>query len=219
MQRQRWRKTGENGENTGMAADESQKQKEVIDEARNKGRKVHFASLMGLCPSQEFGAGASISRVQRKSRTPKWHCERWFRIIRSIYWTKIISITNDGRNSHGYHLQIARLRWTSSGRSICLYPGKNGRCFKITEKFPNLNVQTFGFVYHDTNGQNQGPVLKTQSFLLSEICMVILQQDSYGNGNSRKFHWNTVGKKFHISIAYSMQENAWMGFPFSIFVI
>ena len=31
-----------------MAADESQKQ-EVIDEARNKGAKVHFASLMDLC--------------------------------------------------------------------------------------------------------------------------------------------------------------------------
>ena len=32
-----------------MAADESQKQEKVIDEARNKGRKVHFASLMDLC--------------------------------------------------------------------------------------------------------------------------------------------------------------------------
>ena len=32
-----------------MAADECQKQKDVIDEARNKGRKVHFASLMVLC--------------------------------------------------------------------------------------------------------------------------------------------------------------------------
>ena len=35
-------------------------------------------------------------------------------------------------------------------------------------------AQTFGFVYHDTNGQNHGPVWKTQSFLLSEICIVIL---------------------------------------------
>ena len=34
-------------ENTDMAADKSQKQ-EVIDEARKKGRKVHFASLMDL---------------------------------------------------------------------------------------------------------------------------------------------------------------------------
>ena len=32
-----------------MAADESQKQKKVIEEARNKGRKVHSASLMDLC--------------------------------------------------------------------------------------------------------------------------------------------------------------------------
>ena len=31
-----------------------------------------------------------------------------------------------------------------------LYPGKNGRCSQIIEKFPNRSVQTFGFVYHDT---------------------------------------------------------------------
>ena len=37
-------------------------------------------------------------------------------------------------------------------------------------KFPNRNIQTFGFVYHDTNGQNHGPLWNTQSFLLSEIC-------------------------------------------------
>ena len=29
---------------------------------------------------------------------------------------------NDGRESDGYHLQIARLRWTSSRRSIRLIP-------------------------------------------------------------------------------------------------
>ena len=41
---------GKVGKYTGMTADESQKQKrEVIDEARNEGRKVHFASLMDLC--------------------------------------------------------------------------------------------------------------------------------------------------------------------------
>ena len=40
-------------------------------------------------------------------------------------------------------------------------------------KFPNRNVQIFGFVCHDTNGLNHGPVWKTQSFLLSEICMVL----------------------------------------------
>ena len=43
--------------------------------------------------------------------------------------------------------------------------------------FQNRSVQTFGFVYHDTNGLNHGPVWKTQLFLLRRICMVILWQD------------------------------------------
>ena len=70
-------------------------------------------------------------------------------------------------------------------------------------KFPNRNVQTFGFFYHDTNGQNHGPVWKTQSFLLSEICMVIIWQDCYGKGNLRKSYCSTVGRRFPIENAYS----------------
>ena len=34
---------------------------------------------------------------------------------------------------HVYHLQIAWLRWTSSRRSISLYPGENGRCSQNIE--------------------------------------------------------------------------------------
>ena len=49
-------------------------------------------------------------------------------------------------------------------------------------KIPNWNVQTFGCVYHDTNGLNH------ETFLLSEMCMVILWQDCYANGNSKKFY-------------------------------
>ena len=70
-------------------------------------------------------------------------------------------------------------------------------------KSQNRNVQTFGYVYQSTNGQNHGPVWKTQSFLLSEICMVILWQDCYGKGNLRKSYWSTVGRKFPIGNAYS----------------
>ena len=43
-------------------------------------------------------------------------------------------------------------------------------------------------------------------FLLNGICTVILWLDYCGNGNSRKFHWNTVGKKFQIVNAYSSTE-------------
>ena len=41
-------------------------------------------------------------------------------------------------------------------------------------------------IYHDTNGPNQGPAWKTQSFLLSGICMVIFWQECHGKGNLRK---------------------------------
>ena len=54
------------------------------------------------------------------------------------------------------------------------------------KKFQNRNVQTLGFVNHDTSGQNHGPAWKIQSFLLSEICTVLLWQDCYGKGNLRK---------------------------------
>ena len=40
---------------------------------------------------------------------------------------------NDSSKSHGYHLQTAWLRRTSSRCTSCLYPGKNGRCSKIFE--------------------------------------------------------------------------------------
>ena len=56
-------------------------------------------------------------------------------------------------------------------------------------KFPNRILQTFGFVYHYTNGQHHGPVWKTPSFLLSRISSVILWQDCYGKGNLRTSYW------------------------------
>ena len=75
------------------------------------------------------------TKVQRSSCTPKWYCERRFRVLCSIHRTRIISISNDSSKSHGYHLQIDKLRWTSRGRSICSYPSENGRCSQIIENF------------------------------------------------------------------------------------
>ena len=66
------------------------------------------------------------------------------------------------------------------------------------KKIQNRSVQN-----HDTNGPNHGPVWKTQSFLLNEICTVILWQDYYMKGNWRKSYWSTVGRRFPIGNAYS----------------
>ena len=45
---------------------------------------------------------------------------------------------------------------------------------------------------HKKNGQNHGPVWKTQSFLLKGICTVILCQDHCVKGNLRKFQIGNV---------------------------
>ena len=107
-----------------------------------------------------------------QSRIPRWHCEGWFRILRSIYITRIISITNDSK-SHGYHIQTARVRRTSSWCSICWNPG----------------------LYQNTYGRNHGPVWKIQSFLLSGICTVILGRTIMGTAiweSSLKYDWEKV---------------------------
>ena len=70
-------------------------------------------------------------------------------------------------------------------------------------KFNNRNVQTFGFVYHDTNGPNHGTVSKTQSFLLKGICTVTFWQDFCGKGNLRKSFLSSVGRRFPIGNVFS----------------
>ena len=108
--------------------------KEVIDEARTSGAKVHFAPLMDTCYLKNAELEAKHQKYKRRV------------VLRGdivkddsgsyavfIHRTRIISFLNDSSNSHGYHLQISRLRWTSSGRSICLYPSENGRCSQTIE--------------------------------------------------------------------------------------
>ena len=112
--------------------------KEVIDEARTKGAKVHFASLMDICHSKNAELETKHEKIQRSSCTPRWYWERRFWSLCSTHWIRIVSVPNDSGKSHGYHFQTTRLRRTSSWRNICLY------------------TQTIGFVYHDTHGQNHG---------------------------------------------------------------
>ena len=121
------------------------------------------------------------------------HCERWFRIFRCIYWhrssasqvtaEKVMDLRS--RFQDVQNKQLRSVRWN---------PGHNGRCINVI-KNQNQNVQIFGNVHQNTNGQNHGPVRKTQSFLSKGICAVIFWQDYFGKGNSRKSYWNMAGRK------------------------
>ena len=49
---------------------------EVIDEARTKGAKVHFASFMDICHLKNAELEAKYPKVQRSICAPRRHCER-----------------------------------------------------------------------------------------------------------------------------------------------
>ena len=98
---------------------------EVLDEARNEGKTVHFASLMDIC------------HLKNSELEPKIQKDKGRVTLRG-------DIVKDDSVSYA--------------------------------------------VYRNTNGLNHGPAWKIQSFLLSEICTVILWQDHYGKGNPRKFY-------------------------------
>ena len=160
--------------------------KEVIDEARMSGATVHFASLMDIC---------HLKNAELEAKHPKYKGRVVLRgdIVEDDSGSYAV-FTEQG--SSASQMTAAKVMDTISrlpgfdGQAAdavsALYPCKNGTCSQTNENFQNRSVQTFGFVYHDTNGLNHGPVSKTQLFLLKGICTVILWQDYYGKGNLRK---------------------------------
>ena len=132
----------------------------------------------------------------------------------AILWKTIRGLMQYSQNKdHQHHKWQRQKSWipfpdcrVAQDKQLMQYlliPRSKWKMLQNYWKFPNRNVKTFGFVCHDTNGPNHGPVWKTQSFLFSAIFMVILWQDCDGKGNLRKSFWNTVRRKFPIGNAYS----------------
>ena len=107
--------------------------KQVVEEARTSGATVHFASLMDICPLKN-------AELEAKHQKYKGRVVLRGDIVKDDSGSYAV-FTEQGSSAsqmtaaknHGYHLQIAGLRWTSSRRSICFYPSKNGRCSQIIE--------------------------------------------------------------------------------------
>ena len=66
---------------------------------------------------------------------------------------------------------------------ISRLPGCDGQAADAVSAYTQVKMEDAPKLFKI---QNHGPVWKTQSFLLSEICMVILWRDCYGKGNLRK---------------------------------
>ena len=168
--------------------------------SKDEGRKSSFCLTDGHLSFKECWIGDKAPKIQRSSCTPRWYCKRRFWILCSVHWTRIISITNDSSKSHGYHIQTARVRRTSSGRSICLYPGKNGRCSKIIE-----NSQIGMSRHLDSSTTTQMAKIMVQYGRLSRSSWAksvrsSFGKDCYGKGNLRKSYWTRLGEGFQLGM-------------------
>ena len=105
----------------------------MIDEARTKGAKVHFASLMDICHLKN-------AELEAKHQKYKGRVVLRGDIVKDDSGSYAV-FTEKGSSASqmtaaeviGYHLQTVGLRRTSSGRSFCSYQGENGRCSQIIE--------------------------------------------------------------------------------------
>ena len=157
---------------------------EVIDEARTKGAKVHFASLMDICRLKN-------AELETKHQKYKGRVVLRGDIVKDDSGSYAVFTERGSSASQMTAAKvidfISRLpdRAQAADAVFACTQVKMEDAPKLL-KIPESECPFFEFVYHDTNGRNHGPVWKTQSFLLSEICMVILWQDYYGKGNLRK---------------------------------
>ena len=166
---------------------------EVIDEARTSGATVHFASLMDICHLKN-------AELEAKHQKYKGRVVLRGDIVKEDFGSDAV-FTEQG--SSASQMTAAKIM-----DIISRLPGCVGQAADAVSAYTQVKMEDAPQIIENSkigvsrhldsstttqNGQNHGPVWKTQSFLLSEICLVILCQDCYGKGNVRKSYWNTVG--------------------------
>ena len=147
---------------------------EVIAEAKNESRTVHFASLMDLC------------HLKHSELEPPPFQKYKGRVVLRCETVKDDSGSHAVFTEHGSsrsQMTAAKIMDVISRLPDCDGQAADEESAKTQVKmeddpkflkFQNRNVHTCGFAYHNTNGLNHGPIWKIQSFLLNEICTVIL---------------------------------------------
>ena len=107
--------------------------KEVIDEARTKGAKVHFASLMDICHLKNAELEAKHQKYKGRVVLRGDIVKGRFWLLCCIYRAEIVSITNDSSKSHGYHFQIARFAMDKQQMQHQLIPKSKWRMLEHFE--------------------------------------------------------------------------------------
>ena len=86
-------------------------------------------------------------------------------------------------------------------------PRWNWRTLPDCSESQSQNVQTYWYVFHDTNGLNHGQTLKIQWYLSNEICMDTHLQDCCGKDSLKKLCWNLGGESPELGMSFLFIEN------------
>ena len=148
--------------------DKVKSKKELILEAQKDQKESPLCTLMDICQLKNRSWNQHFRSTKAESRSGGY-CERRLWSPGSLYRTRLFRVPDDCRKSNGCHFKTNRLWWTSSWRRISLHSGKNGGCSQITPEFQSQDVQIYGYVFHDTNGQNHGQTLNILWHFLNEI--------------------------------------------------
>ena len=181
-------------ENTGMAADKSQKQER--GDRWSKwwgGQKSSFLVIDGSLSPQEFGVGTNISKIQRPSCTPRWHDTAYDSGLYAVF-SEQGSSASQMKAAKVTLLKDYRDAQNEQQMQYPLIPRSNWRMHRRYRKFPKSECPDIWIRLPKHKWPKSWSSVEEPVFLLSEICMVILWQDYYVTGNSRKFYWKTVGK-------------------------
>ena len=184
QQKQQWIKNGRNLKRFQRGTKQVRNKSDVIDEAR-KGGKVHFASLMDLC---------HLKNADLETKHQKYEGRVVLRgdIVKDDSGSYAV-FTEQG--SSASQMTAAMVMDIISRLPECAGQAADAISAETQVKMEDASKikekSKIGMSRHidsstTTNGQNHGPVWKTQSFLLNEICTVILWQDCCGKGNLRK---------------------------------
>ena len=122
----------------------------MIDEAREKGRTVHFASLMDICHLKNAGLEAKHQkykgRVVLRGDIVKDDSGSYAVVTEQASSASQMAAAK----SHGHYFKTTGMRRTSSRCSIRLYLGQNGRCTDVIE---NSKVRMSRYLDTSTEAQ------------------------------------------------------------------
>ena len=141
---------------------------------------------MDICHLKKRGVRTRITEVLRQSRAPWWRCKRRLWSPCSFYWTGLVCVPNWLLQNHGRCLQDYQIATDTTADAVSAYTQVKLEDARRSLRIPKT-VQTYGYVFHDTNGRNHGQTLMIQWYFSNEICMDTHSQDCCGKHSAKKF--------------------------------